>query len=245
MQPFSKVVYYGTTTFSTVREEIGFVPWYFNLPAAGQGYEAAWSQLMDGAGFHAAYGPTTAEQRSPKFSANAGALAGQHPTQWNGPSWPFATAETLVGMGNLIRNYTQSVVSKDDYLATFNIYTLSQHKSGHPWIAEDLNPLTGAWIADIQWRSECYNHSAYDDLIIAGLVGIVPREDSAIEVNPLLPDGAWDYFYLDDVLYHGHRLTIFYDKTGTRYGKGAGLFLYVDGIQAATSSTLSRITFPG
>jgi hypothetical protein len=92
-------------------------------------------------------------------------------------------------------------------------------------------------------RSEYYNHSTYNDLIIAGLIGIVPREDSTIEINPLLPDGAWDYFYIENVLYHGHQLTIFYDKTGTRYGKGIGLFLYVDGKQAATSATLSRITF--
>jgi hypothetical protein len=240
-----KVVYRGATTFSTTREEIGLVPWYFNLPADGMGYEAAWVQLMDSAGFHAAYGPTTAEQRDPKFRANAGAAAGEHPTQWNGPSWPFSTAQTLVALGNLLRNYTQSVVSRSDYLATFDGYTRSQHKAGHPWIAEDLNPLTGAWIADIAGRSECYNHSTYDDLIISSLVGLVPRQDSTIEVNPLLPDGAWDYFYLDNVLYHGHRLTIFYDKAGTRYGVGKGFFLYVDAKRAATSATLSRMTFSG
>jgi hypothetical protein len=146
---FFEVVYRNTTTFSAVREEIGLVPWYFNLPAAGMGYENAWAQLNDSAGFFASYGPTTAEQRNPKFSATAGSLPGQHPTQWNGPSWPFATSQTLVALGNVLRNYTQSVVSKADYLATFNMYTLSQHKAGHPWIAEDLNPLTGAWTADI------------------------------------------------------------------------------------------------
>lgn len=128
-------------------------------------------------------------------------------------------------------------------MATFNCYTRSQHKDGHPWIAEDLNPLTGKWIADIKWRSECYNHSSYNDLIITGLVGLVPREDSTIEVNPLLPDSAWDYFCLDRVLYHSHWLTIFYDKTGARYNHGKGLFLYVDGKQVASRPTLSRITF--
>jgi hypothetical protein len=146
-------------------------------------------------------------------------------------------------MGNVLRNYSQTAISKNDYLATLNCYTRSQRKNGHPWIAEDLNPLTGAWIADIQERSECYNHSTYNDLIISGIAGLVPREDSTIEINPLLPDGAWDYFSLDRVLYHGHLLTILYDKTGTHYNKGQGLVLYVDGTQVAKSATLSKITY--
>lgn len=34
-----------------VRATIGFIPWYFDLPAAG--YESAWTQLTDLAGFRA------------------------------------------------------------------------------------------------------------------------------------------------------------------------------------------------
>ncbi len=33
--------------FVPVRENIGFTPWYFNLPDSGKGYEAAWKQLTD------------------------------------------------------------------------------------------------------------------------------------------------------------------------------------------------------
>ena len=227
------------------REEIGFIPWYFNLPSEGQGYENAWTQLMDSSGFCATYGPTTAERRHNGFRADAGELPGEHECQWKGPSWPFATSQTLVALGNVLRNYSQNVVSKNDYLATLNCYTRSQRKDGHAWIAEDLNPLTGNWIADIEWRSEAYNHSTYNDLIISGVVGLVAREDSTIEVNPLLPEDTWDYFCLDRVLYHGHWLTIVYDKSGTHYNIGQGLFLYVDGNLAASSPTLSRITYSG
>src|SRR5262249_50398433 len=37
-------------TFAKVREELGFVPWCFRLPTPG--YEVAWAQLTDPAGFH-------------------------------------------------------------------------------------------------------------------------------------------------------------------------------------------------
>ena len=42
-----------------------------------------------------------------------------------------------------------------------------------------------------------------------------------------MPEGAWDYFCLDRVRYHGHDLTVLFDKSGARYGDsatvGAGL----------------------
>ena len=78
-----------------VREQHGFTPWYFNLPEPGKGYEVAWKQLMDPEGFYAPFGPTTAEQRHPGFKISYEG----HGCQWNGPSWPFATAVTLTAHG--------------------------------------------------------------------------------------------------------------------------------------------------
>ena len=52
-------------------------------------------------GFYAPFGPTTAEQRHPKFAV---AYQG-HECQWNGPSWPYATAVTLTAMANLLNNH--------------------------------------------------------------------------------------------------------------------------------------------
>ncbi|MEP7326584.1 MAG: trehalase family glycosidase, partial [Gemmatimonadota bacterium] len=49
------------------RELIGYVPWQFNLPEAGGGYERAWRLLMDTAYFQAPFGPTTAERHDPQF----------------------------------------------------------------------------------------------------------------------------------------------------------------------------------
>ncbi len=69
-----------------------------------------------------------------------------------------------------------------------------------------------------------------------------PRADDTVEVHPLLPDGRWDWFCLDNVLYHGRILTILWDKTGGKYGKGKGLRVLADGREIARSEALGRIT---
>jgi hypothetical protein len=217
-----------------VRELVGFVPWYFELPDPG--YELAWKQLNDPGGFSAPFGPTTAERRHPRFMENQ-----NHDCLWNGPSWPYATTQTLVALANLLHDYKQEIVGTKDYLALLQAYARSQHKDGKPWVAENLDPLTGKWIVD-QSRSADYNHSGFADLVITGLVGLRPRADDILEVHPLLPDGTWDYFRLDRVRYHGCWLTILYDRTGRRYQKGAGLKVLVDGRLLASSAGLARLT---
>ncbi|MEJ7710711.1 MAG: hypothetical protein WKF84_12795 [Pyrinomonadaceae bacterium] len=216
-----------SSRLADVREQIGYVPWYFNLPDAG--YEVAWKQLIDPNGFEAPFGPTTAERRHPKFMFEA-----DHPCLWNGPSWPFATTQTLVALANLLNDYQQPHLGKRDYLKLLQTYARSQHitlADGKTvtWIDEDLHPDTGEWIArkwlyerndPLKDRGQYYNHSGYCDLVISGLIGIRPRSDSMLEVNPLVPDQTWDYFALDRVPYHGRMLSVLYDRTGERYRRG-------------------------
>jgi hypothetical protein len=63
-----------------------------------------------------------------------------------------------------------------------------------------------------------------------------------VEVHPLVPDGKWDWFCLDQVSYHGKILTILWDKTGTKYGRGKGLRVFADGREIAHSDTFARLT---
>jgi hypothetical protein len=91
-------------------------------------------------------------------------------------------------------------------------------------------------------RGKDYNHSSFCDLIITGLVGLRPRADDVVEVNPLVPEGRWDWFCLDKVFYHGRTLTILWDKTGTKYGRGKGLRVFADGREIAQSDALDRVT---
>ena len=261
---FFKVLPRGKHSLVEVRELHGYTPWYFNLPGADK--SAAWKQLMDPEGFYAPFGPTTAEQRHPAFAL---AYAG-HECQWNGPSWPYATAVTLTAFANLLNNYSQQVVTKADYWKLFQCYVRSQRlrqippepqpagayhldrvETRQPWIDENLNPYNGDWIARTllkqrrqlpDERGKDYNHSTFCDLVITGLVGLRPRPDEIIEVNPLIPQGTWDYFCLDQVLYHGRTITILYDRTGSRYGKGTGLMILDNGKKVARTRALQRIT---
>lgn len=255
---FFKVLPRGEDTkLSDVRELHGYTPWYFNLPDPDK--SAAWKQVMDPQGFYAPFGPTTAEQRHPRYSVSYEG----HECQWNGPSWPFATAITLTGLANLLNHCDQTIVTKQDYLALLKIYAKShrlKQPDGRvvPWIDENLNPATGDWISRTRlktskngtWdsrkggeeRGKDYNHSTFCDLVISGLIGLRPRSDDTVEVNPLVPEDSWDYFCLDRIRYHGHWLTILFDKGGQRYGKGKGLHIFSDGKEIAAAANLARVT---
>ena len=235
------------------RELIGYVPWLYELPEPGRGYEAAWAQLTDPAGFAAPFGPTTVERRSPLFRVS---YAG-HECQWNGPAWPFATSQTLTALANVVRDYPQTVVDRRTWFDGFLNYTASQRLRQPngvvvPWIDEDQDPFTGTWIAragverlhGIPQRGKDYNHSTYADLVITGLCGLVPRADDVIEVNPLLPAGTWAWFCLDGVPYHGRSVTIVWDRDGTHFGRGVGLTIEVDGKAVARSDHLARTVGP-
>ncbi len=214
------------------REEIGFVPWQFNLPDSG--YEAAWRFLMDTAYFAAPFGPTTVERHDPLF------LVSKTCCVWSGNAWPYATTQTLVAMANLLDNYRQSIVTKADYFSLFRTYTLSQRKDDRPYIAEAADPDNGSWAGhDSPYHSEHYFHSGYVDLVITGLVGLRPRTDDSLEVAPLAPD-EWDYFAVDNIRYHGHDVAIIWDRDGSHYRRGAGLTLLVDGRVVGRSVTLRR-----
>jgi hypothetical protein len=209
---------------SNAREAIGFIPWMFNL--APREHAVAWKQLTDPNGFSAPRGITTAERRHPAFRTH-----GTGTCEWDGAVWPFATSQTLNGLANLLRDAPQPFVTRDDYFNALRTYARSHQKNGQPYIGEYHDEKTGAWLitGPKEKRSRHYNHSTFCDLVITGLVGIVPRDDSELVIHPLLPEDTWDWFCLDDVWYHGHRLTIIWDSSGDRYGKGAGLSLWANG----------------
>jgi hypothetical protein len=223
--------------FSNAREEIGFIPWYFELPAVDGKFESAWAQLADPGGFHAAYGITTAERRHPQFRSH-----GYGHCEWDGAVWPFATSQTLVAFANFLRDYHQSIVSARDYFDAFLTYVRSQHADDKPYIGEYLDETTGQWINGKAGRSRYYNHSTFADLVITGVVGLRPRADNVVEIVPLLPAGTWDWFCLDGVKYHGHTLAIMWDRNGKRYNRGQGLVVLADGKQIAHANELSKLT---
>jgi hypothetical protein len=240
----------GTTLqFADVREQIGYIPWMFDIPAAAHG--VAWKQLFDPQGFDGKYGATTAERRSPRFRFQS-----SDQCTWNGPEWPFAMTQTLLALAAYEDKPGAALMSHADYYKLFERYVLAQHqtlKNGHviDWIDEDLDADTDEWIAKDMLiaknkqvgRGNYYNHSGFADPLITGLIGLRPRADSRIELQPLLPSGQWSYFAIDALPYHGHLLTILWDSTGKRYGKGMGMMLQVDGKQVAARKDLGPLSY--
>ena len=210
---------------SDAREEIGFIPWCFNIPKAG--CEEAWKQLIDPQGFWAPFGITTAERRHPKFRSH-----GVGKCEWDGAVWPFATSQTLNALVNVLRNYNQTFVTKEHFLEAMQTYTKSQHWGDKPYIGEYLDETTGAWLKGDNPRSRYYNHSTFADLIITGIVGLVPQKDG-FKIDSLLPVNSWDWFCLDNVHVQGKAMTILWDRDGKHFSQGSGMSYWIDGRKAS------------
>jgi hypothetical protein len=161
-------------------------------------------------------------------------------------------------MANVENNQPhQPYATHADYYRLFSNYVRGQHlrlPNGKviPWISEDLNADTDQWItrtilihrhSSMADRGNYYDHSGFADPLITGLIGLRPRERNRIVIHPLLPAGQWSWFAIDGLPYHGHLLTIVYDRTGSHYQVGRGLSLFVDGRKRASRATLGPLSY--
>lgn len=224
--------------FANAREAIGFIPWYFNLPDDKEKYADQWRQLTDTTGFCAPWGLTTAERRHPLFRTHGTG----HGCEWDGAVWPFATTQTLKGLSNLLTNYkNRDGMSAKVFYDELHKYAASHQKNGLPYLGEYQDEKNGYWLKGDNPRSSYYNHSTFADLVISDLVGLKPREDNMLEIFPLIPAGKWNWFCLDKVMYHGKLLTILWDETGKKYGRGKGFYIFLNGKQLYKGNELKHI----
>lgn len=213
-----------------VREEVGFIPWYFGLPDEEK--DGAFRCLLDARCFASPYGLTTADQSHPRYL-----FAHEHECLWNGYVWPFATSQTLTALANLLHTRKQPPVSRADYYRLLRQYAQSHRlvrEDGQivPWIDEVMHPADGTWSArellkEDGWRPERggyergkdYNHSTFCDLILSGLLGIEVK-DGRLTADPIIPED-WSWFCVTGLPPHGE--TVLFDRDGTHYGLGKGL----------------------
>lgn len=218
---------------NNVKELVGFIPWYFNMP---NNHSEVFKELLNKNSFYAPFGLTTAEQSHPRFLESF-----SHECLWNGYVWPFATSQVLVALSNLLRNYSNSSITKNDYYNLLLQYAKSHYLTKEDgskvnWIDENMHPYTGVWQArEIlkNWgfkeqkggyeRGKDYNHSLFCDLVLSGLFGI-DVSDGEFTVNPLIPD-FWDYFMVENLWLNNKRYRIIYDKTGKHYNLGKGIII--------------------
>ena len=229
----------------SVRELIGYVPWYFGIPEAEK--TVVFQELLDPKTFYSPYGLTVADQSHPRFMEPH-----RHECLWNGPIWPFATTQVLVALANAVRDCKNTPQDprvtgvyrpcKEDYYKLLHQYASSFRRTlpnGKivDWIDENMDPENGEWLARRileGWgfkeskggyeRGKDYNHSMYCDLVLSGLLGIQAGVDAQLEVHPLIPDD-WEYFRVQNLYFYGRKYEIVFDKDGKHYGEGSGLHI--------------------
>lgn len=233
------------------RELVGYLPWTFDMARDDAQRAAAWRHLTAPDRLGGRFGMRTVEPSYEHYMRQyrydgGGHDGGRRECQWNGPVWPFQTTQVLTGMANLLDHYAHSPVGRSDYLRLLRQYTALHYQGDRLDLEEDYEPETGAPIVGLA-RSHHYFHSGYIDLVLTGLVGIRPRADDMLEVNPLLPPAgdpqALGWFRVQNVPYHGHRVAVTWDADGTRYGR-RGLSIEVDGREVARRPGLERIVVP-
>jgi hypothetical protein len=225
------------------RELVGFVPWAYGIPDDTAEHGADWKHALAPDKFAGTFGLRTHEPTYEYYMRQYRYEGTRPECQWNGPSWPFQTTQVLLGMANALNNYQHADLTSDDYVKTLRQYAAQHTVGGKLDLQEDYNPDKGDPIVGLD-RSHHYNHSGFNDLVITGLCGVRPRADDTLEVHPLLPkDGSIGYFLLENLPYHGHNITVMWDRDGKQYGKGIGLSVYVDGKRAGGDQSPTRLTF--
>ena len=214
------------------RELAGMIPWYFDLPSDSKKFNAAWLHLTDTSQLLGAFGFRTNEPSYQYYFKQFVFYKGQRGSQWNGPSWPYQTSQSLTAMANFINDYNQGVVTASDYIKSLRLFA-RQHflPNGKLDLVENYDPNLGGPIVYYYWSNH-YNHSSFNNLVITGLCGIRPTEGDTLTINPI-SDNSIKYFCLDGISYHGHKLTVLYDVNGTRYNYGKGITVFVDDKRAS------------
>jgi hypothetical protein len=152
-----------------------------------------------------------------------------------------------------LKHYDQSAVTAAHFMELMSRYNDLVYPRVHP-----NDPLWRPNVHEYYSKWEPYSqssrpkpsdishdfHSMYLSLVVEGVVGLTPRSDERIELQPMARD--WSHFLLDRLRYRGHDLTIVWDRPdGTvRYdGYPEGFSLYIDGAVAFTRPELDHVVY--
>ncbi|HYD50692.1 MAG TPA: hypothetical protein VEB21_20210 [Terriglobales bacterium] len=236
----------GDDARAPIRELHGFFPFTMRLAPDEPRYTAALAKFIDPEEFWTRFPPVI--------------TSSYHYRQWNwemdGLTRNIAPHPITMGAKTLLeayKHYESSPIEASHFMELMSRYNELVYPGVHP--------------ADPYWRPNAHEyfskwepyqsaerpkpsdishdfHSAYCYLVVEGAVGLTPRTDERIELDPAAR--SWDYFLLDQLRYRGHDLRIVWDKPdGTvRYtGLPEGFSLYIDGQLAFTEPALSHVIY--
>jgi hypothetical protein len=237
---------------ANVKEIIGVYPFYFGMFAPGEGFEAAWDSVLDPGQFWTPWPVASVSKECPAYSQDGWPQANNRAVacMWNGPTWPHANSIVMTAMARTLRSdrilakEKASPLSREKLWELFQSFTKAQYRNqdlNYPWTGEFYNGESGVW----KTAERDYNHSTWLDILIPELIGMVPRDDEVLELDPLLPPNALAHFTLDGQRYHGHDVTVAWDAPGDNndvHGDGReGFDVYIDGELAASRADLGPL----
>jgi hypothetical protein len=229
-----------------IRELHGFFPFTTLLAPDEPRYVAALSKLVDPEEFWARFPPVITSL--------------QHYRSWtwemDGLSRNIAPHPISMGARTIIqalKHYHQDSITPEHFMDLMTAY--------YGLVYPNVNPFDPFWRPNVheyysKWEphqvaehpkaSDISHdfHSMYNALIVEGAIGLTPRGDDKIELQPAALH--WKYFLLDRLRYHGKDLTIMWDLPDgqVRYsGYPEGFSLYVDGKRAFTRDHLSHVLY--
>jgi len=232
-----------------IRELHGFFPFLTQLAPNEPRYLAALKKFVDPDEFWARFPPViTSQYHYKRWTWEMDGLTrniAPHPISMG--------ARTLI---QVLKHYKQSTVTAAHFMELMKRY--------NELVYPGVNPFDPYWRPNVheyysKWEPYQISprpkpsdishdfHSMYNSLIVEGVVGLTPRSDDKIELQPLALD--WPYFALHRLRHRGHDLTILWDQPdgNVRYnGFPEGFSLYIDGKQAFTRPQLEHVIYnPG
>ncbi len=228
------------------------------LPKNAPKYDIAWKQFDDEMGFKQPFGMSTAEYRHDFFNEMS--------YGWNGRGWPFQNSVVYKAYANYLRNYkaTRGEISDEDRQLLYDHMTQyvelhgRRRSIGEWYLPRDggygmpggggvvkSDPAMGKGFGSVQ----DYFHSTFPDMLIEDLIGFRASHEKCFTVHPLVPEDAWDFFYLGDLRYHDHDVEILWKKDWdpAKPGDQNMLYVWVDGTRVAASDDLTaplEVTLP-
>lgn len=246
--------------------------------AAEGRHGVAFAQLRTEQGFAARWGARIAERRHACYNFSTACV-----TSWNAPVWPFESAKLGLAIIAALRGPHAAALAEHlqpsdffDFLRTFaRMHTRGRADdvpAGSPFVGESFHPDDGYWLTRAlmfqrrhgdKRRGNHYFHSAFADLVLAGIVGVhtLPTAGQSgtgglwtLVVQPLFGAGQLGWFAASGILVHGHEVEVEFLDASRAYSRTRnsmvstrgrpGLAVWVDGALAACAETLQRLEVP-
>lgn len=229
-----------------IRELHGFFPFTTLLAPDEPRYLKALEKFIDPEEFWARFPPVITSQ--------------YYYRRWNwemdGLSRNIAPHPISMGARTLLqvlKHYHQNIIAPNHFMDLMGRYTALMYPGVNPYDAlwrPNAHEYYSKWephqVSTHPKPSDISHdfHSMYCALVVEGVVGLTPRNDAKIELQPAALQ--WDHFVLDRLRYHDKDLTIVWDQPGAQVqyrGYPEGFSLYIDGQHAFTRDHLSHVIY--